>query len=242
MKRCLTCLLLVLPLAVPSSGAQDAKVTWARFKADDQRELEYAIALPKGAPKGGSPLLLMLPGSSGDKPCVTLSMSCMAAEGTLRGWIVASPVTPAGRPFYEDGESLIKPLVAQLRKDHRVEEGQVHVAGISAGGTSALSLAVNDPGSWASVLAFPGSLTGDGMARLGALRGKPVTLYVGEMDELGFLEASRQIAAKLEEEKIACKFTIMKGEGHLMRLTAKQVWNDLDRHRKTVKEKGSKKP
>ena len=230
-------------LAVLAEASErKAAITWESLKLDDKTELAYALALPsKEALEKPCPLLIVLPGGPGTKEMAEGAIASLAGEGTARGWIVASPEAPGGRLFFQGGEACLEPLVARLRKTYRVEEGQVHLAGISNGGIGAFRALARFPDLWASILTFPGAALQEDMPKvLEAARGKPVTMYAGELDGKGYEKTAQRMAAIFQESHVPCTFHLMKGEGHIMSLSGERLMDDLERHRAEVKARARK--
>ena len=225
-------------LAALAADAPKATISWQKLGIDAKTEMDYALALPAGVEKmPGCPLVVVLPGGRGGKEEVEGAISYFANEGTARGWIVASPTAPGGKLFFQEGERALEPLVKHLQETYRVEKGQVHLAGISNGGIGAFHALVLHPDLWASVLTLPGAILDPGeVAKLAGLKGKPITMYAGENDELGYQEGCRRIAKALDAGKVPYTFNLRKGEGHIMPIPGADLMADLERHRKAVRE------
>lgn len=219
------------------AAPKPAEIAWQKLKIDEKTELEYALALPDAKVlKAGCPLVVVLPGGAGAKGEVEGAIGYFADEGTARGWIVVSPMAPNGKLFFQEGEKALEPLVKYLKETYRVEEGQVHVAGVSNGGIGAFHALIQHPGLWASVLTLPGAIQSEeDIAKLADLKGKPITMYAGEKDELGYQEGCRKIAQALDAKKVPYTFNLRKGEGHIMPIPPAALMDDLERHRKAVK-------
>ncbi len=240
--------------AVAADPAPKAEISWEKLEIDKRMTLDYALALPADVERlkkgeksakssGGSPLLVVLPGGPGAKEMVEGAMDCFADEATAKGWIVASPQAPNGELFFQGGERALEPLVRHLCETFKVEKGQVHIAGISNGGIGALHAIARHPELWASVLTLPGAVMDPVDTRkLGELKGKSITLYAGEEDELGYHTSCQQLAQMFDAKKIPYTLNLKKGEGHMMDLPGSVLVDDLERHRKAVPSGDRSKP
>lgn len=224
-----------------SAGEQDTSYVWEHLKVG-ATPVDYAIALPPGIqPKGKgakaqpAPLLLLLTGGPTGKEEVGQIMDGLARPFAQAGWIVVSPAAPGGRLFFQGGEAVLPGLLAHLASRYDIDPAQRHVAGSSNGGIGAFHLAVQDPRTWASVLAFPGAVISPAdFGKLGALKGKSVTMYAGDQDELQYHVASQRISAELTRLGIEHQYLEMKGQGHIPDVPAATLVEDLERHRKAV--------
>ena len=129
-------------------------------------------------PEHAYPALLALPPGPQTERMVEAGLGRywgdLAAE---RGWIVVSPVAPGGVTFFQGSEHLVPELLAQVRDEHRVENGRFHLAGASNGGRSAFRVALEYPEEFLSLTVLPGFPPNDeDRRRLERIAGMPVRM------------------------------------------------------------------
>ncbi len=180
-------------------------------------ELEYLLTLPEPFdPEKAYPALLALPPGPQDVAMVEIADRTYWRHGRGRGWIVASPVAPGGKLFFDGSEKLIPSLLAELKGRYRIEAGRFHVAGISNGGIAAFRVAENDPELFCSILVLPG-LPGNraDFDRLSRLRGLPVDMIVGEEDAR-WATRMRETEERLREIGATVWLRVLPGVGHVI--------------------------
>jgi poly(3-hydroxybutyrate) depolymerase len=180
--------------------------------------LYYKVVFPKDYdPAKAYPAILACPPGSqtNDMVMVTLTGN-WAAEAQRRGYIVVIPAAPAGRLFFEDGARVFPQFLDQLLKEYKVRDGKFHIAGMSNGGLSAFCIAASYPQYFLSVTGFPGYLPDATPQRIGSLAKLCINMHVGELDS-GWLEDMQQQAAEFRAKGVAVKFTVEKGQSHVIR-------------------------
>lgn len=209
----------------------------------DGSTLTYDLQVPTDYdPQAPSPTLLAFPPGAQSAEMVDAGFRLYWAEqAPPRGWLVISPAAPGGVSFFAGSEAHIPALLEHVAGEHAIEGGQVHVAGPSNGGRSAMRLATSRPDLVASLLLLPGyPPTEADSARLGALLDMPVGFHVGG-DDTRWVEASQKAHDALKEmghPQVA--LTIYPGEGHTpASLTSTVVFDALDGFRATVQAEGT---
>jgi dienelactone hydrolase len=138
-----------------------------------------------------------------------------AREAQKRGYIVVIPAAPNGRLFHEDGARVFPEFLNRLLHDYKIRDNKFHIAGMSNGGRSAFFIASSYPSYFSSVTGFPGYLAEDTPERLKALSGLCVHMHVGELDS-GWRSAMQKQAADLRAAGMNLRFTVEKGEQHVI--------------------------
>ena len=190
---------------------------YLEFEAGGGRVLRYARVLPKDFQASESyPVLLALPPGGQDQDMVEAGLDRYWGEyAAAKGWVVISPIAPAGELFFTGAESLLEPLVDQLQQSYHMEGGLLHLAGVSNGGRSAFRLAGLHPESFQSLTSLPGfPPSAEDQARLVALHDLTITMYAGG-DDSRWAQATRATAKRLAELGADVSFTIFPGEGHV---------------------------
>lgn len=178
-------------------------------------EQTYVLLLPDDFdPQVPHPVLLALPPGGQDATMVELALDLYwAEEATRRGWVVVSPAARDGRALHEDADALVQ-LVDTLPSELLIEDGALHLAGISNGGISAFRLAIERPESFASLLVAPGAPRAADAARLEALIDVPVAMFVGGADDT-WRDAAEQTRDRLGELGLThVTLTVFADEGH----------------------------
>lgn len=163
----------------------------------DTSTLTLYRLLPATWPAEGAPLVILMPGGSGDESLARDLHFWLGEELMQRGWAVAVPVSPNGRSFRGDNNVLIPQLIDVLQQDERIADGKTLLAGISNGGMSALEIAARSPQDYRGVMAVPALVP----ERLDVSRldGLPIYLRIGDQDELSWMNRFEDTRAALEQ-------------------------------------------
>ena len=137
-------------------------------------------------------------------------------EAEKRGYIVAVLSAPAAGLFYEGGARAFPAFLDQLLKDYKIRGGKFHIAGISNGGISSFHIAASHPEYFSSITGFPGYLPDATPARVAALSKICMNMYAGELDQ-GWVATMHEQSDEFRKQGFPVRFTIEKGEGHVMR-------------------------
>src|SRR5690606_34238671 len=106
-------ILLVFILPAQAIYAQPEEVTVG------DTTLAVYLRLPQNAsPNSGAaaPLVILMPGGSGEQALARDLNNWLGEELALRGWAVAIPVSPNGRSFRGDNNALIRLLIDTLQQ------------------------------------------------------------------------------------------------------------------------------
>ncbi|MEM7519043.1 MAG: nuclear transport factor 2 family protein, partial [Planctomycetota bacterium] len=212
----------------PGKERLAAEPSYERFKlpADTKSEgsgadLLYALRTPDLEPNAEQPpvprrVVLALPPGAQTAPMADWIASDMASSA-FGDSIVVSPIAPNGQSFYADASPLLPPFLDEIERRFGVPRGEIHLAGVSNGGRSALHLALNHPERFASLSVLPGVLPHDDDAkRIARLRVLPVALWVGEDDAPGWHEGAKRIQKGLTEAGGDVTLRVVSGVGHVL--------------------------
>src|SRR5262249_42777350 len=150
---------------------------------------------------------------------LTTLMQNWRLEGDRRGYIVVIPAAPLGLPFVAEGAKIFPEFVEMLLREYKIRDGKFHIAGMSNGGRSAFHIAARYPQYFRSVIGLPGYLPDPTLARVAALSDMCIYMHVGEFDADWLQQMQRQ-ASMFQSKGYSVRFTIEKGEGHVMRTLA----------------------
>ena len=188
----------------------------------DGTRMQYHVVTPPGFQSGGVyPVLLVLPPAGGRPGDANDVLDAYFREaGRAEGWVIIGAIAPydsttrLSMHFHLGGEELIPPLLEIVSEDVTFEGGKVHVAGVSNGGAGAFRVATLYPELVHSVLVLPGSAREEDLARIDALQGIPVRMYVGEHEDGASMERVRTTASALEEAGVDAVLIVVPGDGH----------------------------
>jgi len=228
-----------LGVAPGDAGADDpssrvapiAPLSVERVELADGSKMDYVAILPKSySPDTTYPILVALPpGDQSAKLTANVAVSLYLREARERGWIVISPIAPRGRLFFDGAERRIPLLLFALADRYKPEGDRYHLAGLSNGGVSAFRLAIDQPGLFHSLLAFPGfPRERDDFARLGRLRAVPIRMIAGQHDN-GWVEPMRNADRRLRGLGADVTLQVEPGEGHILgTVDGQRIFNILE--------------
>jgi len=179
--------------------------------------LYYKVITPKDYdPAKEYPAVIAFPGGAQSMPMVDgMIARNLAVQAQKRGYIVVVCAATAAGLFYEGGAVVFPAFLEKLLADYKIRGRKFHIAGVSNGGLSSFHIAASYPKYFWSVTGFPGYLLDPTSERVSALRDMCLNMYVGEMDR-GWLDSMQQQAATFRAQGMKVRFTIEKGQGHVM--------------------------
>jgi hypothetical protein len=195
-----------------------APLSVERVELADGSTMDYVAVLPNGYTREKTyPIVVALP--PGDQSVAlteNVAASLYLREARERGWIVISPIAPRGRLFFDGAEKRIPQLLFALADRYRPEGDKYHLVGLSNGGVSAFRLAIEQPGLFHSLLAFPGfpREAGD-VRRLRRLSGISIRMIAGQHD-VGWVEPMRDTDRRLRRLGGDVTLQVEPGEGHIL--------------------------
>lgn len=212
--RHLVLTLFALLIFASSTFAQE--ILWQEIETRDGTDLEFGVMRPADFDaKALYPVAVALPPGEQDKAMVEAGFGrYWGKELVDAGWVVVSPVAPAGKTFFSGAESLLPELLVHLRRTYRIESSRFHLIGASNGGRSAFRLATMRPFEFASMTAAPGFPGPDDAAKLSGLHRLKIAMYVGG-DDKQWRNAMEDVKSKFDDLKISCSFDVFDGEGHV---------------------------
>ena len=181
-------------------------------------QLYYKVIVPDGYDASKEyPAVIAFPGGEQTMPMVDgVIARNWKLEAEKRGYIVVVLSAPSAGLFYEGGARAFPAFLDQLLKDYKIRGGKFHIAGISNGGISSFHIATLYPEYFLSVTGFPGYLLQATPAHIAALAKMCVNMYAGEMDPVWVALMQPQVEI-FRNQGFDVRFTIEKGEGHVMR-------------------------
>jgi predicted peptidase len=179
--------------------------------------LYYKVITPKDYDAAREyPAVIAFPGGAQTMPMVDgMIARNLGLQAAKRGYIVVVCSATAAGLFYEGGAVVFPAFLDKLLADYKIRGGKFHIAGISNGGKSSFHIAASYPRYFYSVTGFPGYLINATDERVSALRDMCVNMHVGELDR-DWLDTMQKQAAIFRAKGMKVRFTIEKGQGHVM--------------------------
>jgi predicted esterase len=178
--------------------------------------LEYEVVLPDHYDAQRSyPTILAFGGGPQTMDIVERMLErTFRDQAEKRGYIVVMPAAPDGDLFFEGGARVFPAFLRQILSTYKVEDGKLLAAGASNGGISAFYIASLYPQYFRSITAFPGYLPDPTAARINAIAGMCIHMFVGQLDELGFGTPMQQESQFFRRRGIALTYSVEQGQPH----------------------------
>lgn len=181
-------------------------------------KIYYKVITPPGYDATKEyPAVIAFPGGEQTMPMVDgVIARNWNLEAQKRGYIVAVLSQSSAGLFYRGGARAFPAFLDQMLKDYKIRGGKFHIAGISNGGVSSFHLAAAHPEYFLSVTGFPGYLRDATPERIAALSKLCIHMHAGELDPSWAVNMQAQYET-FRQQGLKVRFTIEKGEGHVMR-------------------------
>ena len=214
MNRILPSLVVIATLALVGSTSE-AEVLEKTTKAGGMT-VQYKVVLPSGYDSTKTyPGIIALGGGPQTMNTVDGVLNRnFRVEAEKRGYIVVAPAAPDGQLFFEHGARIFPEFLKTILADYKIEGGKFHIAGPSNGGIAALHVAAANPEYFVSITAFPGYLWQPTPAKLQAMSGMCVFMYVGEFDEYRWHDEMKREVEFLRSKGTMARYTLEKGQPH----------------------------
>lgn len=173
-----------------------ASADLVEVQLSDSSSLSVYLLFPESESAEPLPLMILMPGGTGENGIAWDTQNWLGAEMAQRGFAVAVPVSPNNRSFRGSNNRLVPLLVDALQIDSRIRKGKTVLAGISNGGMSALEVAATDPQRYQAVLAIPAVIPP--RTDLTPLAGMPIYLRIGDQDEMAWMNRLDETRSALE--------------------------------------------
>lgn len=185
-------------------------------KSIDGITVRYKVVLPDGYDQAKTyPGVVALGGGAQSMRTIDRTLSRnFRDEAEKRGYIVIAPAAPQGELFFREGARLIPEFLDMVLADYKIQDGKFHIAGPSNGGIAAFHLAAQNPEFFLSVTAFPGYMWERSEAKLRAISGLCVFMYVGEFDRYMWHDEMELEAEFLRSLGTRARFTVEKDQPH----------------------------
>ena len=207
------------------------QVTLRSVVAADKTNVTYLFLGPSAGGTKVRSVVALAPGSGDESMGRTVLERYFASEAMRRGWSVSVPVVPASEAgkagYFRRRPDLVVAVADDVANLLKIDGGSHLLAGVSNGGLDAFAVAVVAPGRFGSITVLPGALDAEITdEELTQLKGKPITIVVGEKD--GSWRAAAESARKRLEAAGAAVVvrSIASGE-HVLRLESRALMDVL---------------
>ena len=200
--------------------------------------VSYKVVLPSGYdPAKAYPGILVFGGGPQTMNTVDRTLERnFQAEAERRGYIVVAPAAPNGELFFQGGERFIPEFLDLILAEYRIQGRKFNIAGPSNGGIAAFHVAASHPEYFLSVTAFPGYMWRPSNAKLDAISGMCVFMYVGEFDRYMWHNEMEREADYLASKGTLARYTVELGQPHgIATLTGAQAGRLFDGFEETMK-------
>jgi predicted esterase len=213
MRNTLSASLMLAALAI--AHPLQAKVVHLTTRVADT-VVHYQVVLPEPFDAQRSyPTILAFGGGAQTMDIVERAVErTFREQAEKRGYIVVIPAAPGGQLFFEEGARIFPDFLQQILSTYKVEGGKLLIAGQSNGGISAFYIAALYPSYFRSITAFPGFLPEPTAARVSAIAGMCIHMFVGQFDEFGFDRPMQQEAQVFRQQGLALTYSVEKGQPH----------------------------
>ncbi|MEX2213528.1 MAG: PHB depolymerase family esterase [Phycisphaeraceae bacterium] len=199
----------------PNASADQTAKTFNSTVNGKEATLGYLLYLPNDyeAKKDAKvPLLLFLHGSGerGDNIEVLKKHGppMLVDKGKDMPFIIVSPQCPKDQRWDSD---VLKALIEDVSKSHRVDTDRLYCTGLSMGGFGTWALCTKYPQLFAAAVPICG---GGNPQTVKAMKGVPTWVFHGDKDTAVKLEQSQSMVDALKEAGGEVTFTIYENVGH----------------------------
>ncbi len=200
-------------VTMPAAGIEPERV---RVSASDGTSIEYLLHVPANVGPDAESLLVLPPGDENEAMVREALDRYWSKEAAARGWLLAAPISPAGASYFASRPDAAWAVADDVARRHRIRGGRHHLAGVSNGGSDALTVGLLSPGRFRSIVVLPGLLASDiADTDLAKAKGLGVRLLVGEHDA-AWKPGVERAAERLSRAGIAAKVEVVRGAGHVL--------------------------
>ncbi len=203
-------------------GAEPERV---RVRVLDGTEIEYLLHNPAPGAAERESLIVLPPGDESEAMAKAALDRYWAKEAAARGWIVAAPISPDGASFFSRRPDAAWAVADDVARRHRIKDGRHHLAGVSNGGSDALTVGLLSPARFKSVVALPG-LLGTDLKDDDLARAKPVgvLLLVGA-DDAQWRPGVEQALTRLRRSGLKANHEVIEGSGHVLAIETGRLFD-----------------
>ncbi|MBL4820332.1 MAG: hypothetical protein JKY98_04980 [Gammaproteobacteria bacterium] len=187
---------------------------------DAETDVRVLVFPPQNSAEGPWPLAVIIPAGSGQE-FIVRSQYWLGKELAARGWVIAVPIPRDNDAFFGDDTNLAK-VIAELQTQPSIDAGKSLLLGVSRGGTSALAIAIRNPGSYFGVVAVPGRLKHT--EPLPELKGLRVFLRIADRDYFRWHKQLPEMSQRLESAGAKVNAALISDTRHIFRID----WSELE--------------
>jgi predicted esterase len=184
------------------------------------------------------PLIIALHGMGGNENSYfdSYANGAFKAEAETRGYIVACPKGREPASMYlGSAEKDVMDVIAEVRRDYRIDTDRIYMTGHSMGGFGSWSIAMNHPEVFAAIAPVAG---GGNPLTLAKIAHVPQLVVHGDNDKTVPVERSRVMVGAAKKSGAQVKYIEVPGGSHIDVVvpTFKVVFDWFDAHRRAKAE------
>jgi predicted esterase len=176
----------------------------------------YRLFVPDGYDGGKpAPLVVALHGMGGDENSFfdLYADGLIKREAAKRGFFVAAPKGRGPASMYRgDAEKDVLDVIAEVRRDYRIDGGRIYVMGHSMGGFGSWSIAANHPDLFAAIAPFAG---GGNPSRAPLIKHIPQFVVHGDNDRTVPVAQSRNMVEAARKAGAVIEYIEVPGGNHI---------------------------
>ncbi|MEI7658766.1 MAG: nuclear transport factor 2 family protein [Phycisphaerae bacterium] len=197
----------------------------ARVRLSDGVDIEYLLHAPATSGRDFESLVVLPPGDEGEAMAREALGRYWAKEAQSRGWILAAPISPAGASYFSRRPDAAWAVADDVARRHRIKGGKHHLAGVSNGGSDALTVGLLSPARFRSITTLPGLLGSDLKDEdLVNARSIGVLMLVGEQDA-AWRPGVDQAVARLRQAGLKAELDVIEGSGHVLSIAPARLFD-----------------
>lgn len=178
----------------------------------DKRQMDYLVFMPKGAPSGPLPSVLLLHGAGDRAETFIQAWEPLAQEKTI---VLIAPQLPREEAFEPEAPQIFRCVIENVRKEINMDSHRIYLFGHSMGGYLGYDGALLDSGFYASAAIHAMGIADDYTWIVSrATRKIPLAIYIGTRDQLVSITQVRKTEALLRKSGFPVHYQEMPDHDH----------------------------
>ncbi|MEJ7607422.1 MAG: PHB depolymerase family esterase [Bryobacteraceae bacterium] len=198
----------------PFSGRK-GDMRQAYLSAVDNSLQPYRLYVPSSYDSAkATPIVIALHGMGGDENTLLdrYGSKVLMEEAEKQGFLLAAPKGREPASMYrESAETDVLDVLAQVRKQYRIDDARIYLIGHSMGAFGTWSIAMNHPDLFAALGAVSGGGNEEGLENIKRI---PQYIVHGDSDKTVPVKSSRSMVAAAKELAIPVEYVEIPGGGH----------------------------
>jgi len=195
--------------------------------------MEYLVFVPKGAPSGPLPVLLLLHGAGDRAENFIQAWESLAQEKRI---VLIAPQLPREEAFEPEAPQIFRCIVESVRKEVNLDLHRIYLFGHSMGGYLAYDGALLDSGFYAAAAIHAMGIADDYTWIVPrAARKIPIAIYIGTGDQLVSIGQVRKTEGLLRKSGFPVRYQEMPDHDHnyydLSSIINRDAWHFMEGYR-----------